>query len=151
MNDIILYLATFTACVGYCIHFNVRGRYLYFAAIGGTITFLTYMLCAPLGNVTARSFIASMVASVYSESLARVIKVPATTFLIISIIPLVPGGTLYLAMEYGINNDIMSFMSTALSTLGIAGAIALGILLVSSFFRFITSVMNYRKKLKVKS
>ena len=131
-------LITFIACVSISIHFNVKGRLLVFAAFGGAVTYLTYCLSAPTENTIAQVFIATMVASIFSESLARIIKVPATTFLIISIIPLVPGSNLYQTMELAINGEILTFASSALNTLGIAGAIALGILLVSSAFRFVT-------------
>lgn len=140
MNILIQCFITFIACVSISIHFNVKGKLLTYSALGGAITFFVYILSSPLNSVAMQSFVASIAASIYSESLARIIKVPATTFLIISIIPLVPGSNLYYTMELCINNEIMNFLTSALNTLGIAGAIALGILLVSSLFRFITAI-----------
>lgn len=147
MNDLFLMIMTFLACFGYAIHINVRGKYIYLAAFGGSITYLVYALAGPFGSIVTRCFIASIASSIYSEVLARICKVPATTFLIISILPLVPGSNVYKTMVLCINGEIMDFIASMLETLGIAGAIALGILFVSSFFRFFTLI---RKKIFVK-
>ena len=138
---------TFIACIAIGIHFNVKGKLLIYSALGGGVTFFVFRIFDPLGNVAIQSFLASIVASIYSEALARIIKVPATTFLIISIIPLVPGSNLYYTMKHAIDNEMMNFLTSAINTLGIAGAIALGILLISSAFRFVT-VIRLPNKLK---
>lgn len=142
-------LITFTACYAISIHFNVKGRLMLYAALGGGLTYFSYALSSPADSVIMQNFIASIVASIYSESLARMLKVPATTFLIISIIPLVPGSNLYRTMELCIDSKLSKFASSAVETLGIAGAIALGILLVSSLFRFayvITKLKPHKKE-----
>lgn len=140
MELFFLCLVTFTGCVGYSIHFNIPPRFIPIAALGGTLTYFTYYIMKPYDGMIACSFFGSVVSSIYAESLARLLKVPATTFLIISIIPLVPGSNLYHTMELCISGEIMDFIAAAIQTLGIAGAIALGILLVSSIFRFITII-----------
>ncbi|MBQ1965266.1 MAG: threonine/serine exporter family protein, partial [Clostridia bacterium] len=38
--------------------------------------------------------------SVYAGIMARVLKTPATTFITTSLIPLIPGGSLYYTMAY---------------------------------------------------
>ncbi len=141
----------FLACIAISINFNVKSFHILYTAIGGAITYLAFTLSSGLNNVAMQCFLASMFASVYSETLARIVKVPATTFLIVSIIPLVPGSDLYKTMEYCINREIMKFASSALNTLGIAGSIALGILLVSSLFRFTFGILFTVKKKKKKS
>lgn len=135
-------LITFAACLAISFNFNVKGKLILYAALGGGITFFAYQISSPFESVIFQNFLASLVASIYSESLARMLKVPATTFLIISIIPLVPGSNLYRTMELCINNELDRFPASALETLGIAGAIALGILIVSSLFRFIYVIMH---------
>lgn len=146
----IIYISilTFVACLALGVHFNLKGWLMVVAALGGALTLFIYEISSPLNSVVTRSFVASVISSIYAEMLARKLKVPATTFLIIAIIPLVPGSNLYYTMELCINRQIMPFIRSALQTLGIAGAIALGILFVSSFFRFITVIKNVsvRKK-----
>lgn len=141
-------LITFTACFAISIHFNVKGKLIFFAALGGALSYYTYVISSPTNSVIIQNFFASIVASIYSESLARILKVPAPTFLIISIIPLVPGSNLYRTMELCISSKLSKFASSAVETLGIAGAIALGILLVSSMFRFayVIQKLNLHKK-----
>ncbi len=141
-------ILTFLACIAISINFNIKGFHILFSAIGGMITFLVFSLSSGISNVAMQCFLASMFASIYSETLARIVKVPATTFLIVSIIPLVPGSDLYRTMELCINQEIMKFVSSALNTLGIAGSIALGILLVSSLYRFTFGIVFTVKKKK---
>ncbi len=76
--------------------------------------------------------------------MARVIKTPATTFIIYSIIPLVPGWGMYNTMLYSIQGNINQSLSTGLNTLEIAGTIAVGIFLVSSIFK---ATVLFRRKL----
>ncbi len=141
-------ILTFLACIAISINFNVKSFHILYTAIGGALTFLVFTTASGIDNVAMQCFLASMTASIYSETLARIVKVPATTFLIVSIIPLVPGSDLYRTMEYCINREIMMFASSALNTLGIAGSIALGILLVSSLYRFTFGILFMRRKKK---
>jgi uncharacterized membrane protein YjjB (DUF3815 family) len=80
-------------------------------------------------------FVATIAISIYSEIMARVHKAPVTGYLLVSLLPLVPGGGIYYTMEYCIIGNTEMFLETGIHTLGIAGALALGILLVSSFVR----------------
>ena len=148
MTLLYLSILTFLVCIAISINYNVKAFHILYAAIGGAVTFMVFSLTSGLHNVAMQCFLASMAASIYSETLARIVKVPATTFLIVSIIPLVPGGDLYHTMEYCINQEIMNFLSSALNTLGIAGSIALGILLVSSLYRFTFGILFTLKKKK---
>ena len=67
--------------------------------------------------------------------MARICKVPATLFLTVAFLPLVPGGGMYYTMEYCMRGETELFMETGLHTLALAGAIAVGIMLVSSLMR----------------
>ena len=64
--------------------------------------------------------------------MARLRKCPATSYLLISMFPLVPGLTIYQAMDHAIQGNTDLFWETFFRTFGIAGCIALGLLLVSS-------------------
>ena len=59
-------------------------------------------------------------------------RCPATSYLLIAMFPLVPGLTIYQAMDYGLRGDTDLFLATFFRTVGIAGCLALGLLLVSS-------------------
>ena len=64
--------------------------------------------------------------------MARLRKCPATSYSTIALFPLVPGLTIYQAMDHGIRGDTELFWETFFRTFGIAGCIALGLLLVSA-------------------
>ena len=46
-----------------------------------------------------------------------------------------PGGGIYYSMEHAMSGDIDLFLSTLLHTLGLAGALAVGVLTVASLVR----------------
>ena len=50
-------------------------------------------------------------------------------------LPLVPGGGIYYAMGYCLEGDTEQFLSALLGTLGMAAALAVGVILASSLFR----------------
>ena len=78
--------------------------------------------------------------------MARIRKYPAISYLVVSIFPLIPGASVYYTMTYAVKGDMSSFADKGLHTIGIAGAIAVGILLVSTAFRIWTVQMRNRKK-----
>ena len=52
-----------------------------------------------------------------------------------ALLPLVPGGGIYYAMGYCLEGDTEQFLSALLGTLGMAAALAVGVILASSLFR----------------
>lgn len=128
-------LWAFFACVAFGMIYNMRGKTLLIASFGGALGWFVYLLLSFAKNDIFQFFIATIVTAIYSEIMARVLKKPATEFQIVALLPMVPGGGIFYTMEYCVvgNNDM--FFKTGFHTLGIAGALALGILLVSSLFR----------------
>lgn len=106
-----------------------------YAAVGGGLGWFAYLLCSPTNNEFFQYFVAALAISIYSEIMARVHKVPVTVYLIVSLLPLVPGGGIYYSMEAAIAGDMAAFTDKGMQTLTIAGVLALGILLVSSVVR----------------
>ncbi|MCM0648789.1 threonine/serine exporter family protein [Clostridium swellfunianum] len=126
------------ASLGFGVLFNIKGKNLVFASIGGFLTWYVYLLILNLSASNLLGlFVASLAAGLYSEALARILKSPVTTFSICSIIPLVPGGGMYYTMLESVQGNINKFLSTGLDTLSNAGAIAVGILLASSVTKVI--------------
>ena len=71
-------LYAFLACVGFCLIFNIRGKMIIYASIGGALGWLIFELTAFYGNDLIQYFAATVVISLYSEIMARVHKVPVT-------------------------------------------------------------------------
>lgn len=128
-------LYSFLACIGFCIIFNIRGKMVFYASLGGAIGWLSFELSAIFGTDLSQYFIATIVISMYAEIMARIHKAPVTVYLIASLIPLVPGSGIYYTMEHFIDGNIEAFLSTFVHTIAIAGCLAFGILLVSSIVR----------------
>ncbi|MBP3520583.1 MAG: threonine/serine exporter family protein [Oscillospiraceae bacterium] len=128
----------FTACVasgGFAVIYNIHGPGILICAFGGGLGWLVYLLSAPLGNDITQTLCAAIVIAAYSEIMARIRRCPVTGYLLVGIFPLVPGGGVYYTMEHAINGENTLFLDSFLHTLGIAGALAVGVLLVSSFVR----------------
>lgn len=125
-------------CLAFCVVFELHSwKYMLSAAFTGTAGWLVYLLLDDRGSVT-RFLLSTIVIAVMSEVFARIHKSPATVFLIIGIIPLVPGGGIYYTMEALINGDMSLFVQHGLETATSAGAIAVGCSLVSSAARILT-------------
>lgn len=136
INEFVLpCLYAFWACLAFSFIVNVRGKMLFFAPLGSSLGWLTYLLCGLAAGDLVCYYFATVVVSIYAEIMARVHRAPATGFLLIGLFPMVPGGGIYYTMEYCIRGDTSMFLETGLHTFGIAGCLALGVLTVSSIVR----------------
>ena len=140
-------LACMVGCIGFSILFNIHGPGGLLCTLGGVLAWGTYMIVIALGgNELAGYLWAAIFSSVYSEVMARIRKYPAISYLVVSIFPLIPGASVYYTMTHAVKGDMANFANTGMRTIGIAGAIAVGILLVSTGFRIWTVQMRARKK-----
>ncbi len=132
-------LATF----GFSVVFNIRGKNLIIATLCGTFSWMTYLICDHFSNsVMMPYFVCGVSIALYSETAAYIFHSPATVFLIPGFIPAVPGGPVYRAMEACLSGDISGFAEGLVNTLKIGGAIALGLILMSSFFRLFRGALQ---------
>ena len=138
VDQMIAVLAGAAGTFGFGILFNIRGKKLMIAALGGLLAWLFFVL---LGNVvvneTVRYFIVSVLASCYAEVFARVMKTPRTTFWIVCLIPLIPGSSLYYTMSSAVAKNTEAFMDKGLHTLELTTALALGIVTVAAGAKWI--------------
>ena len=139
---IIIVLSGFVGSIGFSLLFRMNKQKIIFAAIGGGLTCLVYVVAF---NFSEKSFFQNLFpalfATAYSEILARLTKSPSTPYIAISIIPLVPGSKLYYTMYYLITDNDLAFKEYFLETLRIAGGLGVGIIRVSVIIREI----NYHK------
>lgn len=141
MNPFLQILMGTLGTLGFNISFNIRGKKLVFATLGGTISWAVFLALEPLWPGEAlRYFIATATITVYGELLARVMKTPTTTFLVPSIIPLIPGSALYYTMNYALNKQWQQFAHQAFYTLQLALSLAVGIIAVTTAVRLITAL-----------
>lgn len=134
-------LYSLIASIAFGVQFNIKLRHMIMAGIGGTLTqfiFLAFELSGT--NEMLCYFFSAAAVSVYSEIMARRLRVPVNMYLVIGIIPLVPGGYMYNTMITLIGGDTDVFFEMFLTAVGIAGAIAMGVFAVSAFVRLIRVV-----------
>lgn len=131
MTTVLIQLLTaFLGALGFAILFGVLRRCLLIAAAGGMLTWGLYLAMDAWLHVEFLSCLAAATFAVlFSELLARRLKLPATMFIAPAIIPLVPGGTLYYAMSFAVHGELEQArsygMRALLSALAIAGGISL--------------------------
>lgn len=91
-------------------------------------------------NESFNYFLAAIFIALFSEISARVLKAPVLVFLVCGIIPLVPGGGMFYTMLETLKGNIDKALSLGCNTLMLAGSIATGIVLVSSFTKLYFSI-----------
>lgn len=129
-------ITTVIACIGFCILFNIHGKGMSLCALGGGLTWTVFRIVQLCGtNLIATYFTAALFAAAYSEIMARVRKYPAISYLVVSIIPLLPGAGVYRTTASILIGDMEGFTTNGTQTIAIAGAIAVGILLISTIAR----------------
>lgn len=118
-----------------------RSLLFYAGAVGLAAWGVMYMAGAFGANMILANFLGSIVIGSGAELLARLLKKPATIFIIPGFFPLVPGGEAYTTMLYMVKGQYVAGISMAMRTLLTGGAIAFGIFSSSMAYRLIT---NYK-------
>ena len=129
---ILLSFCAFAACYGFGFIFNLHGIGQLIGGLGGALGWLVYML---FDRSLVGAFLAAVAIGTFSEMMARLVRCPATGYLLISLLPLVPGGGVYYAMRYCVSGERDLFLQTLLNTFGMAATLAVGAMMASSLFR----------------
>ncbi|MBQ9662077.1 MAG: threonine/serine exporter family protein [Oscillospiraceae bacterium] len=118
--------------LGFALMFGLRARHLFFAALGGMIAWGIYLgVNALLPGAFLPNLCAAAFAVTYAELMAHVQKCPATLYVVPGVVSLVPGSSLYYAMDCAVNGDLVGAGAYGHQTLIVALAIAAGISLVT--------------------
>lgn len=136
---IVQLVTAFTSSLAFALLFNVRGKKILPAGLGGLVAWGVYLAVKPyIATDVARYFIASMALTFYGEIFARIMKSPATVFVVCSAIPLFPGGGLYKTMQYAVAGELENFTRQGTYTLLLALAIAAGMLCTMTIVNLIS-------------
>ena len=117
------------------------GAVVCMVAWGFTILFL-----ALDWNEFAGYFAGAVFATIAAEILARFYKCPATIFLIIGVIAMVPGGSLYRTMFYAVAADWEKFGTQGIKTFLYAVSIAAGIVIATAIWETVKAWLLARTK-----
>ncbi len=136
---------SFITSAGFSVLFNVRGKNVFINGMGGSLSWIIYLLVfGHWGSIFWSFFVSTFVIAVLSYLLARPLKVPVTIMLVPMIIPLIPGGLLYNTVFNIITGNTEAakgfFNELVLELAGIN----LAIITVATLFGIVYSVKKYR-------
>lgn len=121
-----------------------KKRFLWVGISGAAGWFVYSWLLDTTGQVIVSTFAGAVAVGIYSEIMARAMKLPATVFSISGIFPIVPGIGAYNTAQFIVENKLPEAAAKGIETIASAGSIALGVMLVSAMFRFYSGVSKRR-------
>lgn len=125
--------------------YRIPRSLIVYASITGVAGWLvTYLVVHSGISTIMANFLGSMVVGLLAELLARLLKKPATIFIIPGFIPLVPGREAYTTMLFLVEGQYTNGVAMAMLTLLTGGAIAFGIFASSTLYRIIHAAKNYQ-------
>ena len=138
MTQFIQIIAGGIGSFGFACLFNIRGKRLAVATCGGVLSWFLFVIFSYfIKSEPINYFVVSLLISLFAEVMARVMKTPTTTFITTSLVPLIPGGSLYYTMAYAFQQNGESFVTKGLSTLSLAAALALGIIIATTLTKLV--------------
>jgi uncharacterized membrane protein YjjB (DUF3815 family) len=140
---IIQTLSAFFATIFFSIIFHIPKTQVLFCGINGGLGWFIYLSIYHFTtSPVVASFAGALTVSFISQWFARIRKVPVTLFLILGIIPIVPGAGMYQTMFAMLSQDFAQMDYYGAQTLQIAGVIAIAIVINSS----IPKLFRYKYK-----
>lgn len=128
-------IAAFIAAVSFAVLYKVPNNQLFTVGIVGTVGWLVNFFVEQNLTGVVAMFAAATTVALASEIFARKKLQPVTVFLVPGIIPLVPGGQAYQTMLSFLQGNYLVGVEQLVNTLFLSGAIAGGIMVISSLFR----------------
>ena len=138
MTQFIQILAGGVGSFGFACLFHIRGKRLLVASLGGVLAWFLFVIFSYfIKSEPINYFLVSVLLTMFAEVMARVMKTPTTTFITTSLVPLIPGSSLYYTMAYGFQGEASRFVAKGVATLALAAALALGIIIATTLTKII--------------
>ena len=139
---------SFVSCLGFGILFNVQKRTLLLAAANGAIGWtILLVLDIPQVSYIFANLFSAIIVGLLAELFAIIQKTPATSFIVIGVIPLVPGFRVYRSMLFFVRGELDKGIAEGVHACFMAVAIAVGIILATSIVRMIRQAFtDYKRK-----
>ena len=136
----------FFSSLPYAFLFNIHGFNSVVAGLGGAFGWLAYLVSGWwFPSPIIQSLFAGIAIAAFAEVMSRVRRCPVTGFMLTAFFPVVPGGGIYYTMKYCIDGNKEMFYNKFLETLGIAGALAVGVLVVASSVRLVSAYRSHKR------
>lgn len=144
MSYIIQFIFAFLSTTGFAVFFNIPKDSVIKSSFCGAIGWVLYIISTELfSSRIGATLIAAITVGLVGEFMAKNYKKPATIFTIPGIIPLVPGAGMYYTMLSIIDKNFIGAAESGTEAIFTAIAIAIGIIVSSSFSR---ALIKYRTK-----
>ena len=146
MDTFWVLLSSFGASACFALLFNAPRRSILPAAFTGLVGYGVYLAVKRwVGSEVGANLAAALVIAGLGEVFARRMHMPATIFISVGVITLVPGVGLYQTMLAMVQNRYSDAAARGVETLLIAGAIALAVALVAGVTRMLAMRRMARK------
>ena len=124
-------IAVFWGIVGFCAVFSCPYKLVFICSFESALCWAVYLFCVSLGCSSVwASFYGAAFVALASQILARRLKAPVIIFLIIGVLPLVPGYGIYkVAYDMFSGGDVGASLTNALL---LAGAVALAVIVMNT-------------------
>jgi uncharacterized membrane protein YjjB (DUF3815 family) len=131
----------FLAIIGFSLRSNLRGSRVLFTGLGGGLCWASYLIILFYSKSMLLSvFLSIIFVCIYSEVVARLLDTPVSVFVICVIIPLVPGRSLYYAMQAYISGNSSLASRLIFDVLMISGTISIAIAMVASATQLVMKI-----------
>lgn len=145
---LIEFLFAFLGTLGFALIFNVPLRHIPVASFVGGAGWVVYQIAVAAGcGVAISCFFGACTVGLTSDIASRICKEAATIFVIPGVLPLVPGAGTYYTMLAIINGNLDQAADKGIETLAMAGAIALGLLVMGTVIQIIRGATTRIKAL----
>ena len=138
MEKIIQLIAAWLGSLGFALLFNIRGKKLLFASLGGLLAWSVYLAIESFNpNPYFCGFCATIALTLYAEIMAIAKKAPVTVFLVSATIPLIPGAGLYRTMNCVVHQDWAGAAANGSYALLFAASMSAGITVTTIAFQLV--------------
>jgi uncharacterized membrane protein YjjP (DUF1212 family) len=124
-------IATFVGVLGFCSVFSCPYKLIWICCAEAALSWAVYLFCVRFGCSSVwASFYGAAFVDIASQILARKLKAPVIIFLVIGVLPLVPGYGIYkVAYDMFSGGDVGASLTNALM---LAGAVALAVIVMDT-------------------
>ena len=131
------------ATLGFAVIFRVPAKDLVACVLVGVLGWFTYLVAESyMGSPSIGCFLGACMVGLCSAIAARLFREAMTIFIIPGILCLVPGARIFYTMEALLTGEIDKMAQVGAETLTMAGAIAMGLLVMGAINNIIAALVT---------
>ncbi|CAM4316296.1 threonine/serine exporter family protein [Lacicoccus alkaliphilus] len=139
MSWLLHLIFSFTSSFFFAVLFDAPKRLFFFAGVTGATGWIVSRILLEVFNMheVYATMFGSLVLGIMCHLMAKMLKEPATMFMVPGIIPFVPGGLAYEATSLLVQFEYNQSLNTMLEVILIAGGVAVGLLFADQLSKLI--------------